>query len=358
MAEDRVETPSIVYRKLVGRKALFIYACAVLTGISALVAITVGSAAQVSLSDVFGVLTGSDLGWKNDVVFNIRLSRVIASILGGIGLAISGAAMQSILRNPLASPYTLGISSAAAFGAAFAVIFLGAGMQHSVSADAVIVTNPYIVTVCAFIWSIICTLAILGLSRIRGTSTETIVLAGIALGSLFSAGLASMQYFANDVELAAIIFWQFGDLGKAVWRDVFLLAFTIVPVFVVFLYLSWDMNALDAGDETAKSLGVNVVRVRNIGMCLSALATALVVSFFGIIGFVGLVVPHIVRRVIGGDERFVLPASAAFGGAFLLICDTFARTLISPTVLPVGIITSFMGAPLFIYLLIRGKEYW
>ena len=346
------------YQRFVGRKAMFIYGTILLIFVTGVLAVTVGSASSISVGNVLEALTGGGEEWKTRVIWQIRLPRIMAALVAGVGLSVSGAAMQSILRNPLGSPYTLGISSAAAFGAAFAVIILGAGTMQSNSSDAVLANNPYTMSIMAFVFASLCTGFILLLSRLRGSTPEMMVLAGIAMGSLFSAGLTGLEYFANDVELSSIVFWQFGNLGKAVWRDFYILAAVIVPVTLYFLYNAWNYNALDSGDETARALGVKVERIRSIGMLLAALSTALVVSFFGIIGFVGLVVPHIVRRAIGGDERFVIPASALFGGAFLLIADTAARTVIAPIVLPVGVLTSFLGAPLFLYLLVKGRDHW
>ena len=345
------------YEEYVSKKMLFIVISVLLLFLFTIVSISLGSA-DIGIKDILGSFTGNSPDWKSQIIWKIRVPRVLSAILAGLGLAVAGASMQSILRNPLGSPFTLGISQAAAFGAAFAVIVLGAGMTYSSSSDAVIINNPYLITITAFGFSLLSTVAILMLSKLRDATPETMVLAGIALGSLFTAGMTSLQYFASDVELASVIFWTFGDLGKATWRDFFILAAVVIPTMMYFIKKSWDFNALDGGDETAKSLGVNVEKVRVKGMLAASLVTALIVSFFGIIGFVGLVVPHIVRKIIGGNERFLIPASALFGGVFLLASDTAARTAISPVILPVGILTSFLGAPLFLYLLIKGRSYW
>jgi iron complex transport system permease protein len=158
------------------------------------------------------------------------------------------------------------------------------------------------------------------------------------------------------VQLASIIFWTFGDLGRVSWDEFYILVIVIIPGLIFFIYNRWNISAMNSGDETANSLGVNVEKLRIQMMLVASLTTAVSVSFFGIIAFVGLVVPHIVRRLVGNDERFLIPASALFGGSFLLISDIIARTIISPIVLPVGILTSFIGAPLFIYLLIKGRR--
>lgn len=292
------------------------------------------------------------------IIWWMRLPRVLAAIMAGAALAISGAVLQSVLRNPLGSPYTLGISHAAAFGAAVSIVFLGTGTLESGAEAGVILNNPYIITISAFACSLISTFSIFALAKYRGASPAAMVLAGIALNSLFGAGMTSIQYFASQTELASIIFWTFGDLSRAMWRDLGILTAVTVPTLVYFVLKSWDYNVLDSGDEAAKSLGIEVDKLRLLGMLLSSLLAAVVVSFFGVIGFVGLVVPHIVRKVIGGDERFLIPASCLVGGLLLLISDTLARTMVAPVVLPVGILTSFLGAPLFIYLLIRGRSYW
>ena len=345
------------YKSYISKKWTFIFVTIILLIMISFISISIG-AADISLSEIFNTMFGDGEEWIYNVIWKIRIPRVLAGILAGMGLSVAGVVMQSILRNPLGSPYTLGVSQAAAFGAAFAVIVLGAGTVQSSNADAVILNNPYLITLSAFFWSLTSTAGILMLSKMRDATPETLVLAGIALGSLFTAGMTSLEYFASDVELASVIFWTFGDMGKATWRDFGIMALVLIPIALYLIKNSWNYNALDSGDETAKSLGVNVEKIRIIGMLFASLATALIVSFFGIIGFVGLVVPHIVRKIIGGDERFLIPASAIFGGVFLLASDTVARTVISPVVLPVGILTSFLGAPLFLYLLVKGRSYW
>ena len=324
----------------------------------ALFSLTLGPA-DVSIREAVSTLLGANTSSRlNTIIWNMRVPRVLAAIAAGAGLAVVGAAMQSILRNPLGSPFTLGISHAAAFGAAFSIIVLGAGTTHSQAADAVILNNPYLVTISAFAWSLVATFVILLLSRYKNASPATMILTGVALGSLFTAGYTALQYFADDVELASIVFWTFGDVARAGWTDLGLMLIAVVPATLYFLWKSWDYEVLDSGDESAKALGIDVEKLRLWGMLISCFVTALIISFVGIIGFVGLVVPHMVRRVIGGNERYLIPFSCVVGAMLLLTSDTVARTIISPIVLPVGILTSVLGAPLFIYLVIKGREYW
>jgi iron complex transport system permease protein len=266
--------------------------------------------------------------------------------------------MQSLLRNPLASPVSLGISHAAAFGAAFAIVILGVGSSSGHSTENGVAFLPYIVTISAFVFSLISTGVILILSKYKDASAETIILSGIICGSLFTAGTSVLQYFADDMQLSAIVFWMFGDLGKADWNDFLIILLIMIPILIYFMKNRWNFNAMNAGDETAASLGVEVDKTRIRGMVIASLASATAVSLFGVIGFIGLVVPHIVRRFMGNDERFLIPASALFGAMFLLLSDIIARNLFSPVIIPVGIFTSFIGAPLFLYLLIKGvKKY-
>lgn len=262
--------------------------------------------------------------------------------------------MQTCLRNPLASPFTLGISNAAAFGANLAIVFFGAGTLYSNIHDAVFIANPYIVTISAFISSMVAMFLILMLARQRGFSPESVLLAGVAFGSLFAAGSTLVQYFAEDVQVAAMVFWTFGDLGRISWQEVAILSALTAVALVHFLLHRWDYNALDGGEDAAKGLGVRVEWIRFRSMLMASLVTAAAVAFMGIIGFIGLIAPQMMRRIIGVDHRFLIPASAVTGAALLLLADTLARTLISPAVLPVGAITSFFGAPLFLFILAKG----
>jgi iron complex transport system permease protein len=234
------------------------------------------------------------------------------------------------------------------------VMFLGSGAMHSTAADAVVVSNPYLTTSIAFFFSLVGVGVILLITRIRRASPEVMVLAGIAMGSLFSAGTMFLQYFADDVQLAAMVFWTFGDTARASWRELAFISVVVLLAFVYFMFNRWNYNAIDAGDETANGLGVVVRRVRIYGMLIASVTTAVIVSFLGIIGFVGLVCPHIVRRVIGDDHRFLIPGTCIMGGILLLSSDTVARIMLAPNVLPVAILTSLLGAPVFVYLLIRG----
>jgi iron complex transport system permease protein len=313
-----------------------------------LIALSIGSA-NLSISEILNqIINHTGIAWS------IRFPRVLVAVVAGAMLAVAGTVMQCILKNPLSEPYTLGLSQAAAFGAAFAIVILGAGSTFSNAKDAVVINNQYAVTVCAFGFSLISTGVVLVLTRLTRVSSEAIVLSGVVMGSIFAAARTAIQYFASDVQIASIVYWTFGDLSRITWDNLTLIAAVSLPVLIYFIYNRWNYNAIDAGIDTASSLGVNVNRHIIVGMILSSLVAALIVSLMGVIAFVGLLAPHMVRRVIGSDHRFVIPASALVGALILVVSDTLARTVISPLILPVGVITSFMGGPLFLSLLIKG----
>lgn len=337
------------------RKVLIILGLLALTLIMMVVAINAG-AANTSPGQVLRALFGLAEDNSGIVIWNIRLPRVVTAVVAGMGLAVAGSVMQTSLRNPLASPFTLSIANAAAFGANLAIVFFGAGTLHSSTHDAVFIANPYTVSISAFSFAMLAMLAILMLARFRGFTPESVVLSGVALSSLFTAGTTLIQYFADDVQVASMVFWTFGDLGRVSWREAGILAGVTLIALVFFFLHRWDYNALDSGEDTAWGLGVDVSKLRFWTLLISSLVTAVAVSFMGIIGFIGLIAPHMMRRVLGVDNRFLIPASALTGSALLLVADTLARTVVSPVVLPVGAITSFFGAPLFLFILSRGRS--
>ncbi|KAF1073491.1 iron ABC transporter permease [Halodesulfovibrio sp. MK-HDV] len=346
----------VAYNHYIGRKVTLVVTSVGLLVMTFVIAISMG-VANISIAEVASSLLGGDVARRVDIIiWNIRLPQALTAVVAGGGLAVSGVVMQSILRNPLGSPFTLGISHAAAFGAAFSVMVLNGGIMGSTNADAVTITNPYITTFCAFLFSLLAASVVIVVSRLRGATSEVMILTGVAMGALFTAGTMFLQFFADDVQLAAIVFWTFGDTARATWSSLAAISLFVAAASAYFIVSSWNYNAIDAGDETAMSLGVRVDRVRIVGMVLSSMLTAMIISFLGIIGFVGLVVPHMVRRVIGSDHRFLLPASILIGGLLLLVSDTMARLVLAPHLLPVSVLTAFMGAPVFLYLIIRGQH--
>ena len=357
MAEDQILLESTVrpYRNSLLKKKRMVVFLVLIMAVMFFLAINAG-AANISPIKILKALLG--IGDEKAVMLirNIRLPRVAAGITAGAGLAISGCIMQNNLRNPLASPSTLGISNAAAFGANVAIILLGAGSVLSTGIGQVTISNPYIVTLIALFFALTATGLILVLSMLRKFSPESIILAGVAISSLFAAGTMIIQYFAKDsTSVAAVVFWTFGDLGRASWHEIWIMFAIVALSLIYFIYNKWEYNAIDSGEDNARSLGVNIERVRLGGMFASALIAAVCVSFLGMIAFIGLVAPQITKRIIGNDKRFLITASAIVGVLILLISDTLARIVLSPQTLPVGAVTAFLGGPMFLYLLIKGN---
>jgi len=281
------------------------------------------------------------------IVMEIRLPRTLAAFFVGAALGLSGAIMQAVLKNPLASPFTLGISQASAFGASFAIIVLQSYSNSSFFEVA------FLTPLFAFATSMISTLMIVSLGKKANMSPESLILFGVALGAFFSASTMLLQYFADDIDAAATLFWTFGDLSKSSLYSVFFIAFVLIVALFLYFKIFWKFDALLLGDDSAKSLGINTQNLRLSAMIVASILSAISVCFFGIIGFVGLIAAHIVRVLIGNSHKYLLPFSALSGGALLLLADIVSRTALLPITIPVGIITSMLGAPLFLYFLYK-----
>ena len=341
------------YGRLLRRRWLTLAVLALLVGALVLVSLTTGSSA-LTAGDLLEALLGRGTDQTRAILFRVRLPRTAAAAVVGAALALSGCVMQCVLRNPLASASTLGVSQGAAFGAAAAIIGLDAGVQNAANASAAVtISSPAAVTVCAFLGGMATTVFVLALSRLRGAAPSSMILAGVALSSLFTGGTTLLQYFADDVQIATVVYWTFGDLGRPGWSEIGLIAACTAAALLFFLWNRWNYNALSGGGDTARSLGVNVGVLTCASMALCTLIAAVRVAFVGVVSFVGLVAPHMLRRFTGADHRFLIPASALGGAALLLLGDLAARELLSPAVLPIGAITSFLGAPMFLYLLFR-----
>jgi iron complex transport system permease protein len=346
----QVQVASEEYARFVGRKWLLIGVCSALVILLAGVAATLGTY-ELSLTEVFDIIFRGMLGeissTEDLVVWDLRMPRILMAILGGFGLAIAGTLMQAILRNPLASPFTLGIASAASFGASLAII-LGAGF----------VGGMYLIIGNAFIFTLLAAFAVYGLAYHKGITPETMIMAGIAIMYLFSALTSFLQYVGTSEDVHEVVFWMMGSLGRADWETAVIVGAILLLSFPYLFLKSVDLNVMGAGDESARSMGVNVGRTRVSCMVLASLITAGIICFTGTIGFIGLVAPHITRMIIGADHRFLLPASGIIGALLLLGADTASRTILAPQVLPVGIMTAFLGVPFFVYLFFRREQHW
>lgn len=288
----------------------------------------------------------------------IRLPRLLAAMIAGAGLSAAGLVMQTVLGNPMASPATLGVSNAAVFGANLSIIALAGGFLstgnnlNSYTAGA----DPFATSALAFVFAAGSVLLVLGLCRLRAFTPNVVVLAGIALGSVWTAATTILQFYATDVGLSAAVIWSFGDLGRATYRTNGIMLAVVAAGIAVFAVLAWRYNALLSGGDAAGSMGVNVPLLRWVSLLLASLITAVCVSFLGMIGFVGIICPHAVKRLVGQDHRWALPAAALCGSALLLAADAVSRCLGSGSALPVGAITSLLGAPFFLALIFGKKE--
>lgn len=317
----------------------------------------VGSS-NMTLSDAFRTLLGSGSDAQRRIIWNIRLPRVLAAIIAGAGLSVAGLVMQSTLNNAMASPTTLGVSNAAVFGAnlsiiAFAGGFLSTG-NNLQSFD--VGANPYATSLLAFLFSSLSVLLILGLCKVRSFSPNVVVLSGMAISSVWTAATTILQFYATDVGLSAAVIWSFGDLGRASYRNDGIMAAVVLAGVVFFLLMAWKYNALLSGEATAKTMGVNVEGLRFVSLLLSSVITAVCVSFLGIIGFVGIICPHVTKKLLGQDHRITIPVSCLMGSLLLLLADTLSRSIGNGSALPVGAITSLLGAPFFIAIIFGKKE--
>ena len=348
--EDSTAVTLKNYSKYIRRKWIFIGLCLAATIFVSGFSLSVGEydigfweTYQILIDNIFG---NPEWTLKGFIVMELRLPRLLTAILAGVGLAVAGVAMQSTLLNPLADPYTTGVSSGAMFGATLAMIL---GIS-------VIGGAKYGMVVNAFIFSLIPMFVIISVSKLKSASVTTIIMAGIAVMYLFNAVTSLMKIWAENAALAAVFEWSVGDLTGLKWEEVVVMAIVVIPGTIILYLMAEKLNAMTMGDEQAKTLGINVERFRIASLLVTSLVTAAVVCFTGLIGFIGLVCPHIVRMFIGSDNRLLLPASAAFGAAFLIVCDVLGRVILAPTTLQVGIITAFIGGPMFLYLIIKQRR--
>lgn len=312
----------------------------------------------LSFGDSFRALTGQGSAANVRILWKIRVPRVLAAVIAGAGLSAAGLIMQSTLNNAMASPSTLGVSNAAVFGANVSIIVFAGGFLSTGNnvRNFDVGANPYATSLMAFFFATASILLILGLCSIRSFSPNVVVLAGMALSSVWTAATTILQFYATDVGISAAVVWNFGDLGRATYRTDAIMAFVVMVGIAFFFAKSWQFNALLSGEATAKTMGVPVERLRFAAMMLSSLITAVCVSFLGVIGFVGIICPHVTKKLLGQDHRITIPVSCISGSLLLLLADTFSRSMGGGSALPVGAITSLLGAPFFIAIIFSRKE--
>ena len=278
---------------------------------------------------------------EKTILFSIRLPRIIFAGIVGASLSAAGVVFQGLLRNPLADPYILGISAGAAVGAIIAII-VGASVI------------PFGIPGLAVAGALITIVLVYGIAKTKKElHSTTLLLAGVIVNAFFSAVIMFLISISSSKELRSSIFWLMGDLSLAEWNEIILTGLFLMAGFVVMYMYARHLNLIVSGEETAMQLGVNVEKTKKILLLAASLVTGVAVSVSGTIGFVGLIIPHMMRMLLGSDHRLLLPSSALFGGSFLVVADTLARTITAPAELPVGVITAMCGAPYFIYLLRR-----
>jgi iron complex transport system permease protein len=332
----------------VGRALAF--SAAALPPLLFMLSVSVGTV-NIPLDRVAGALLGGAEGTEGVIVWSYRIPRALASLAAGAALAVNGVVLQALTRNPLASPFTLGLNSAAAFGAALAIVMgvriLGVGDPLALAAVA---------SANAFVTSLVAVAIVLGLARLRGMTPESLILGGIAVAYLFSAATSFLEYISGETQLRIFVLWTMGDLVRVTWLGVYLLLGISAAALLLALSIAWHLNALSLGDETAVSLGTNPRRIRLFGTFAAAFSTAVVVSQVGPIGFICLMSPHIARLMVGADNRYVVPAAAVVGASLLTLADIGARTLMRPAEIPVGVVTAAFGAPFFLALFLHTRR--
>ncbi|MDB6454816.1 FecCD family ABC transporter permease [Falsirhodobacter sp. 20TX0035] len=335
------------YRALVLRRQLILGGLALALALSVCVDLALGPA-RYTLGQVVEALLwpGAVDDQVRVILWEIRMPVALMAVVVGASLSIAGVQMQTILNNPLASPFTLGISAGAGFGAALALAFGVALVPFSVE---------YIIPVNAFAMAMLTSLAIYGLSLRQGVGSETIVLLGIALVFIFNALMSLIQFFASQQAVAAVVFWTMGSLTKATWPKLWIALTVLIIATPLLARRGWALTAMRLGDAKAESMGVRPRALRLEVLVIVSLLASISVSFVGTIGFIGLVGPHIARMLLGEDQRFLLPGAALSGALILSLGSILSKTVIPGTIIPIGIVTSLVGIPFFLYLILNRR---
>ena len=295
-----------------------------------------------------------------DFIYKGRMPRMFMILLTGFSLGMAGMVMQGLLRNPLVSPFTLGVSTAASFGAALSILFGSflfgalAGTNATVG-DITFYFDDLSAVLFAFVMAMLSMALILGLTKGKEVSRSTVILAGVVISYLFQAGIMATKYFSDDDQLREITLWIMGNFSGSSWSSIIILTPIVIICGIYLMNMALKINAMSAGDDVATSLGVDVIALRRNGLVVCTLVTASCLSFTGVIGFIGLMAPHICRMIIGNDSRYLLPASGLMGVVILLISDLFCRMIIRPGELPVGIVLYIVGGVFFVWMIANKK---
>ena len=336
------------YRATVRKRVILLALILIATVVLFLFNVMIGSS-NIPLKEVIAIIfTGEGMGHNPMIVREVRLPMALMAAVIGAALGIGGCEIQTILRNPIASPYTLGITNAATFGAALGLIlhnnFLGVS-------DALLITSN------AFFFALLASVLVYLFSRMRGAGSHTIILFGMAQNFMFNAMTMVLQYISDDEDLKSLVFWSMGSLLKSTWKKFWIVAAVLCVGAAVFYKNAWRLTAMALDDTKAQSLGVNTQRVRRLVILFSSLLTAVSVCFVGTIGFVGMVAPHIARQITGEDQRFFMPMAALIGAVVVSLSFSVSKLVIPGVVLPIGLVTSIIGVPFFLVIIFRQMRY-
>ncbi len=348
VAENGLETETMTRYRQVLRQRLMLIGVLVLAILASVILDFTLGPAGLSLDTLWQTLTHPDAvdAGTRVIVWDIRLPYALMAVVVGFSLGLAGAEMQTILNNPLASPFTLGVSSAAAFGAALAII-LGIGIPG--------VPDQWFISANAFVFALFAALMLDGVTRWTKVSTSGVVLFGIALVFTFNALVSMMQFIASEDTLQGLVFWTMGSLARASWEKLGVLSAAFAILVPFSMLSSWKLTALRLGEDRAVSFGIDVRRLRLATLLRISILSALAVAFVGPIGFIGLVAPHIARMMFGEDHRYYLPASALVGALVLSLASVASKNLIPGVIIPVGIVTSLVGVPFFLSIILRHR---
>lgn len=335
------------YYNMIRRRALYTGVLLLFTLLLCLLNISLGSS-SISISEIITILlTGEGQGHNAMIVRQVRLPMALMAVVVGACLGIGGCEIQTILRNPIASPYTLGITNAATFGAALGLIL---------NTNVLKVSEALMVTANAFVFALLASVLIYVFSSRRGAGKHTIILFGIALNFLFNAMTMVLQYISDDEDLKSLVFWSMGSLLKTTWPKFLIVAVALVFCYVILSKNAWKLTAMTLDDTKARSLGVNTHRVRRMVIILTSLLTAFAVCFVGTIGFVGIIAPHIARRLVGEEQRFFLPMSGLIGAVVVSLGFVVSKLVIPGVILPIGLVTSIIGVPVFLIIIFGNRR--
>lgn len=332
------------YGAMLKRRTIFIMILGFMVFMLFMLNISIGSS-KISLLEIFkSLLTGKGQGHNPMIIRDIRVPMSLMALAVGACLGIGGCEIQTILRNPIASPYTLGITNAATFGAALGLIL---------DTNVLRVSESLMITANAFVFALLASVSIYIFSLKRGAGKNTIVLFGIALNFLFSALTMILQYISDDEDLKSLVFWNMGSMLKTNWTKFLIVLSALIFCFLILYKNTWKLTAMTLDDTKAQSLGVDTHKVRQMVIILTSMLTAFAVSFVGSIGFVGLIAPHMARQLVGEDQRFFLPLSAIIGAIVVALAFLISKLIIPGVILPIGLVTAVVGIPIFLTIIFR-----